>query len=389
MKSFISYLATLLLSISVSGQQNQELLNATDFKQLALELRSLKVLMGKDIVDHTEAIQLELDIRRQVDNIYLDMNTRLPDGVLTPQSKNFTRELADSLKPYEDIILDTAYRPRVEEDRKMSQLNRLTFNADQLIGFFKPDLEAELLMRKKLVQYPNLRWQIYRHLHELRLLKGSDVKNMEELWASISDQGEKVKWAEEVSFYGSDAGLRVFKELLSVPFDPTGAKNERGEPETNQSFLNYSPALNGIVNLGTKAGELLPLLEAREKEMRDFYISNFGEEDSHRFLVGFEMFKMVLNGKMPTRKDSARNRSGLLFPPGQGLEIQNSNTREAIQSESEFVIRDSRKSNSEKVDKITFFGSSKQLGWPVYLFGALMVFMLTVLWKFRVGSPKL
>ena len=389
MKSFISYLATLLLSISVSGQQNQELLNATDFKQLALELRSLKVLMGKDIVDHTEAIQLELDIRRQVDNIYLDMNTRLPDGVLTPQWKNFTRELADSLKPYEDIILDTAYRPLVEEDRKMSQLNRLTFNADQLIGFFKPDLEAELLMRKKLVQYPSLRWQIYRHLHELRMLKDSDVKNMEELGASISDQGEKFKWAEEVSFYGSDAGLRVFKELLSVPFDPTGAKNERGEPETNQSFLNYSPAFNGIVNLGIKANSLLPLVEAREREMRDFYISNFGEEDSYRFLVGFEMFKMVLNGTMPTRKDSARNRSGLLFPPGQGLKIQNSNTREPIQSESEFVIRDSRKSNSEKVDKITFFGSSKQLGWPVYLFGALMVFMLTVLWKFRVGSPKL
>lgn len=319
MNSFNYFFLFILLIVSAFSQNENNITNATDFKKLEQGLLSLKELMAKDSVLHTEVIPLELDIRRQVDNIYLDMNMRLPggDGKLTPEWKEFTTQVAEVLRPHQNTILESAYLPQVEKNRNRSQLNRLTFNADQLISFLKPDREVELLMRGKLQEYPSVRWQIYRHLHELRLLRYTDIKEMEALGATISDPKEKIKWAEEVSFYGSDAGLDLFKSLLSVPFDPAGAKNEKGSPETNQSTLNYGPALNGIVNLGIKAKSLLPLVEAREKEMREFYVSSFGEEEAHRFLVGFDMAKRALSGKAPSTLESARNRSGLLYPPGQ------------------------------------------------------------------------
>lgn len=197
MKLFGFYLITLILATNSFAQNSNEITNATDFKKLQQELLSLKELMAQDTVLHTEAIPLELDIRRQVDNIYLDMNTRLPggNGKLTPEWKEFTEQLAEALEPHEEIILEAAYRPLVDKNRKKTQLNRLTFNADQLISFLKPDREVENLMREKLQQYPTLRWQIYRHLHELRLLSETDVKEMEALGATISDPKEKIKWA--------------------------------------------------------------------------------------------------------------------------------------------------------------------------------------------------
>lgn len=319
MKKFSYFFVFILLTVGAFSQSSGNVGTETDFKKLGQGLLSLKELMAQDTVLHTEAIPLELDIRRQVDNIYLDMNMRLPneDGKLTPEWREYTTQLAEVLEPHEKTILESAYLPQVEKNRKKSQLHRLTFNADQLISFLKPDRDVELLMREKLQQYPTLRWQIYRHLHELRLLSETDVKEMEALGPAISDPKEKIKWAEEVSFYGSDAGLDLFKNLLNVSFEPAGAKNDKGGPETNQSFLNYGPALNGIENLGIRAKSLLPLVEAREKEMREYYLSNFSEEEAHRFLVGFTSFKKFLNGELAPRLKEARNRSGILYPPGQ------------------------------------------------------------------------
>ena len=269
MKRFVFCITTILFVVSSFAQNLGEVTNATDFKKLQLELLSLKELMAQDIVLHTEAIPLELDIRRQVDNIFLDMNTRLPggNGKLTPEWKEFTEQLAEALEPHEEIILEAAYRPLVDKNRKKTQLNRLTFNADQLIDFLKPDHEVEFLMRQKLVQYPTLRWQIYRHLHELRLLRETDVKDMEALESAISDPSEKIKWAEEVSFYGSDAGLETLEKIISVPFDPEGLVNERGEPEGNKSFTSYEPVSRAVRSLGGKARKLLPSVKSRENEV--------------------------------------------------------------------------------------------------------------------------
>jgi hypothetical protein len=241
-------LVVFLLVVSAFSQSSDKITTATDFKKLEQGLLSVKELMEQDTVLHTEAIPLELDIRRQVDNIYLDINSRLPDGSinLTPEYRLFLKNLGEALEPYKEIILESAYRPQVEKNRKRTQLNRLTFNSDQLISFLNPDREVELLMREKLQQYPTLRWQIYRHLLELRLLRDSDVKEMEALGATISDPKEKIKWAEEVSFYGSDAGLETLKEVLSVPFDPTGSINERGGPENNESFSSYIPVARAV-----------------------------------------------------------------------------------------------------------------------------------------------
>lgn len=276
----------------------------------------------------------------------------------------------------------------MDKNRKKTQLNRLTFNADQLIGFLKPDHEVEILMRQKLVQYPTLRWQIYRHLHELRLLRGTDVKDMEALEFEISDPNEKIKWAEEVSFYGSDAGLGVFKSLLSVPFDPAGAKNERGEPETNQSFLNYSHALKGIINLGTRAEMLSPLLEVREREMRDFYVSNFGEEDAHRFLIGFDIIRMALNGKSPTPYESARNRSGLLYPPGHGATDKSPRSSETEQSGSEPLRQDKKQFNTPSADNSKVVNHSQWWGWTLVLLGVTVAIAFGTLRRIGSRSSK-
>jgi hypothetical protein len=390
MNLFGFYLITLVLATNSFAQNSNEITNATDFKKLQQELLSLKELMAQDTVLHTEAIPLELDIRRQVDNIYLDMNTRLPggNGKLTPEWKEFTQQLAEALEPHEEIILEAAYRPLVDKNRKKTQLNRLTFNADQLIGFLKPDHEVEILMRQKLVQYPTLRWQIYRHLHELRLLRGTDVKDMEALGSEISDPNEKIKWAEEVSFYGSDAGLDIFENLLSVPFDPAGAKNERGEPETNQSFLNYSPALRGIVNLGIKAEILRPLLEARTREMREFYISNFGEEVAHRFLIGLDIIKMALNGESPAPYASARNRSGLLYPPGQGATDKSPLSSETDQSGSEPLRQDKKQPNMPLADNSNVVNNTQWWVWTLVLFGVTLAIAFVTLKRIGSRSSK-
>jgi hypothetical protein len=318
MKLFGFYLITLVLATNSFAQNSNEITDATDFKKLEQGLLSLKELMAQETVLHTEAIPLELDIRRQVDNIYLDINMRLPneDGKLTPEWKEFTTQLAEVLEPHERTILESAYLPQVERNRKRSQLNRLTFNSDQLISFLKPDQEVELLMREKLQEYPTLRWQIYRHLHELRLLSETDVKEMEVLGATISDPKEKIKWAEEVSFYGSDAGMDTLEEIMSVPFDPSGSVNERGGPENNESFSSYIPAGRAIRFLGAKGERLLPLIKDREKEVFTEYSKLFGDEFATRAINLFKVMQMSINGEV-NPYSSARNRSGLLYPPGQ------------------------------------------------------------------------
>ena len=390
MKKILFTIVTTLLVFTSFGQNSNRITNATDFKKLQQELLRLKELMAQDAVGHTEAIQLELDIRRQVDNIYLDMNTSLPggNGKLTPEWKFFTEQLAEALEPHEEIIFDAAYRPQVEKNRNKKQLNRFTFVADQLIGFLKPDHEVELLMRKNLAQYPTLRWQVYRHLHELRLLKEMDIKDMEELGATINDPNEKIKWAEEISFYGSDAGLDVFENLLSVPFDPAGAKNERGEPETNQSILNYGPAFNGIENLGIKANQLLPLLEVREKEIREFYISNFREEEAHRFLIGFYILRMALDGKAVTPFKSARNRSGLLYPPGYGAKDKSPNSSGEGQFGKVPLQQGKKQRNPSFTDNVKTENHIPLYWWILGLLGVFFVFFFVIRKRIGAGFPN-
>lgn len=50
--------------------------------------------------------------------------------------------------------------------------------------------------------------------------------------------------------------------------------------------------------------------------MREYYLSNFSGEEAHRFLVGFTILKKFLNGELAPRLKEARNRSGILYPPG-------------------------------------------------------------------------
>ncbi len=316
---FTSVLGAFFLASTVFSQSVEEITNSTNFKALKDDLTKIQELLGQDKVTYEAVSPLESKLRGHVDAIYLDINTRLPQGhgTATPQWRSFIGELESVLEPYTSVVVEAAYRPLNEPPRNDWQLHRVSPSARLLADFLKPNTESDSILRKALQSYPRPRWEIYRKLFELRLFQESDLSDMKAIRLTIDDPHEKIKWAQEVSFYGVDEGMDLFEQLLSVPFDPTGAKNERGEPETNQSYLNYSPALKGIMNLGTKAKRLLPLVEAREKEMRDYYVANFGEEASQRFLVGFTISKMALNGISPKKRESARNGSGLLYLPGE------------------------------------------------------------------------
>ena len=388
MKRFIFCITTIFFVVSSFAQNLGEVTNATDFKKLQQELLLLKDLMSQDTVLHTEAIPLELDIRRQVDNIYLDMNTRLPhmDGRLTPEWKEFTEQLAEALEPHEEIILETAYRPLVDKNRKKTQLNRLTFNADQLIAFLKPDRGVELLMREKLVQYPELRWQIYRHLHELRLLRGTDIKDMEALGSEISDSNEKIKWAEEVSFYGSDAGLATLEKILLIPFDPRGSVNERGGPENNESFSSYIPVARAIKSLGKKGRNLLPIVKDRKDQIFSEYEKIFGIEFATNATRMFMEMEIFLNGK-PCIYASARNRSGLLYPPGQDVK-NNFNSAKTKTFDDESPLRPQKNRNTQSADDLEAVDHSQWQNGLIVLFGIMFVIIFATIKKFKSRLSK-
>lgn len=389
MKLFGFYLFTLVLATNSFAQNSNEITNATDFKKLQQELLSLKELMAQDTVLHTEAIPLELGIRRQVDNIYLDMNTRLPggNGKLTPEWKEFTEQLAEALEPHEEIILEAAYQPLMDKNRKKTQLNRLTFNADQLIGFLKPDHEVELLMRQKLVQYPTLRWQIYRHLHELQLLRDTDVKDMEALGAEINDPNEKIKWAEEVSFYGSDAGLDVLEKILSVPFNPEGLVNERGEPETNAALSSYVSVARAIRHLGVKASCLRPKIKEREGEVFDAHKKIFGEDIANQSLNLFREIDLYINGKF-IPYSSARNRSGLLYPPGQGTTDKSPRSSATEQSGSDPLRQNKKQPNTPSADNSKVVNHTQWWGWTLVLLGVTVAIAFVALRRIGSRSSK-
>jgi hypothetical protein len=125
---------------ALPAQNEGEITNAADFNKLEQGLIELRELMKKDVVSNTEAVPLEMDIRHQVDNIYLDINTRLSTeerlaGRQNQEWKTFIEQLGNTLEPYEDVILESAYQPLVEKNRAKRQLKRFTFNADQLINF--------------------------------------------------------------------------------------------------------------------------------------------------------------------------------------------------------------------------------------------------------------
>lgn len=389
MKRFVFFITTIFLVVISFAQNLGEVTNATDFKKLQQKLLSLKELMAQDTVLHTEAIPLELDIRRQVDNIYLDMNTRLPggNGKLTPEWKEFTEQLAEALEPHEEIILEAMYRPLVDKNRKKTQLNRLTFNADQLVGFLKPDHEVELLIRQKLVQYPTLRWQIYRHLHELRLLRDTDVEDMEALGAEISDPNEKIKWAEEVSFYGSDAGLDVLENIVSVPFNPEGLVNERGEPETNDSLSSYVSVARAIRHLGEKAIRLLPKIKDREGEVFEAHKKLFGENIASQSLNLFREIDLYVNGKF-IPYSSARNRSGLLYPPRQGATDKSPRSSETEQSGSEPLRQNEKQPNTPLADNSKVANHTQWWGWTLALLGVTLAIAFVILKRIGAKSSK-
>jgi hypothetical protein len=275
----------------------------------------------------------------------------------------------------------------VEKNRNKKQLNRFTFVADQLIGFLKPDHEVELLMRKNLAQYPTLRWQVYRHLHELRLLKEMDIKDMEELGATINDPNEKIKWAEEISFYGSDAGLDVFENLLSVPFDPEGLVNERGGPETNVSLASYVSVARAIRYLGEKAIRLLPKIKERESEVFEAHKRLFGENIANQSLNLFREIDMYMNGKF-IPYSSARNRSGLLYPPGYGAKDKSPNSSGEGQFGKVPLQQGKKQRNPSFTDNVKTENHIPLYWWILGLLGVFFVFFFVIRKRIGAGFPN-
>jgi hypothetical protein len=167
--------------------------------------------------------------------------------------------------------------------------------------------------------------------------------------AAIVDPDEKIRWAEEVSFYGSDEGLEILKEILSVPFDSKGLINERGEPESNEMLQSYLPVARSIAHLGVKANSLLPLIEAREAEVRSSIKSLFGENVIAQGTVIFRGMRLYINGKKRPIP-SARNGSGLIYLPGEVS--QPANTGEKIRLDPPLIDSGALTKGEESTDKI-------------------------------------
>lgn len=316
--TFISLLSLLVIGAILFAQQLKEPTNATDFAQLDQDLRAIRPLLSKRPVEFEDVTALEKSLAAQINKIYLDINTRLDNGQgnITPEWQAYIERLGNAIKPYQSEVVEAALRTVGDDLPQGFQLKRPGSYLYQILDFAKPDAELDAELRAGIDQFPRARWKIYRKLFELRLLTEEDVKEME-LWGeSIQDPKEKMRWAEEISFYGSEAGLDILAPLLKIPFDSSDAKNEQNEPEMSKSMMKYAPAFNAVLNLGSKAKRLEPDIAKIEEVVSKFYLENFGEEKSKRFLTCFSLMNKALKAEASPVLGSARNGSGLLYRPG-------------------------------------------------------------------------
>jgi hypothetical protein len=311
MKTLTIYLLTVLTFITaLRAQQPGDITNATDFEQLEKDFSALDSLLKKKEIEYEDVAEMEIRLSSQINHIYLDINTRMPKGLgnITPNWEAYISKLGNAIEPYESEIIEASYRTISDDLPQGYQLKRIGTYLIDFLDFAKPDEELHAKLRASLDQFPKARWQIYRKLHELRLLTEADVEQMVALGETITDPQEKIRWAEEISFYGSDAGLDVLEEIISKPFDPTG-------PVDNESYLSYVPVMRSIRYLGTRAERLLPFIRERKNEVFNSYKKRFGPDIAS---AGIRLFNSMENsietGRIPYL--SARNGSGILYPPG-------------------------------------------------------------------------
>jgi len=74
------------------------------------------------------------------------------------------------------------------------------------------------------------------------MLTSKDIDAMVAGGQDITDPKEKIKRAEQMAFYGSDAGLDVLQEILEVPFSSKGLIGSTGVLGENESNSSYGPA---------------------------------------------------------------------------------------------------------------------------------------------------
>ena len=101
--------------------------------------------------------------------------------------------------------------------------------------------------------------------------------------------------------------------------------------------------------LGVKGDSLLPLIKDREKEVFKEYSKLFGDEFATRAINLFKVMQMSIRGEV-NPYTSARNISGLLYPPGQEPAKKPMNQVDAGKSNSNFSSRPEKRHDAASVE---------------------------------------
>lgn len=174
---------------------------------------------------------------------------------------------------------------------------------------------------------------------------------------------------------------------MSVPFDPSGSVNERGGPENNESFTSYIPAGRAIRFLGARGERLRPLTKDREKEVFTEYSKLFGDEFAARAINLFKVMQMSINGEV-NPYSSARNRSGLLYPPGQRVKDQSLQSSETKRFGSQPLLQSKKVLNTPLADNSKATNHTQIWVWLVGFLGVILMIFFVMLKIIRVKSSK-
>jgi hypothetical protein len=213
----------------------------------------------------------------------------------SPSAQRLARinEIADAISPYNSMLIDLAFGGSATSH---------TSSAMNLLWYSKggDDLKYELL------QVADRQPMAYQMLFELGLF---DQEVRQKYCKGFSmDPNIRKERASMASDWGLVEALPVYKELLEQDFDPRTISFVGEIPADNKGTLKgYKIAANGIMHLGSAAGELLSLLKKRISEIKLAF------PDRYRPLTGDLQSAMnVLEGKTPQFWETAVDGRGFI-----------------------------------------------------------------------------
>jgi hypothetical protein len=301
--------AFLIFPIQLFAQAR--LTNAKELETLLAKITTDQFFQNIDSAQVMEEVSGQLQTMNF--NISADIISALPNGAgnVTPEWYELMADVHKSYAPYQAKMVKIALsKPK----SRFGYSTTAIFQVLSLLDYARPDAEFDRAVREVIHSSPTPDWTAYRLLFEHRLIEEPDINEMILKGQNITDQKEKIKWAEQLAFYGSDAGLSILENLLKVPFTPDGMDSGSGSgyPSVNESMSSYGPAYKAVDYLGERVVYLRPLIKLREAEVKAAMLPVWGMEKTYPFLAGFGSIYKRISGEIPIETQSAKNGSGIL-----------------------------------------------------------------------------